>query len=75
MSAFNHVFITPSFHSLFFSLPLSTSYRLSDLEIYQKPLLKQASHSSYTAGTFKAPVSHLMAQRVIRMDRRMGYCR
>nr|XP_020480086.1 amyloid beta A4 precursor protein-binding family B member 2-like isoform X2 [Monopterus albus]XP_020480087.1 amyloid beta A4 precursor protein-binding family B member 2-like isoform X2 [Monopterus albus] len=41
----------------------------------KKPLLKQASHSSNTAGTFKAPVSHLMAQRVIRMDRRIGYCR
>lgn len=40
VSAFNHASITPFFHSLSFSLPPSTSYRLSDLEIYQKPLLK-----------------------------------
>lgn len=37
--------------------------------------LSKASQSSNTAGTFRAPVSHLMAQRVIRMDSRVEYCR
>lgn len=35
----------------------------------------KASHPSSTAGTFKTLVSHLMVQRVIRMNRRTGYCR
>lgn len=63
VSAFNHqASITPSFQSSYSSLPPSTSYRLSNLEIYQKPLLKQARHSGNTAATFKAPVSHRMVQ-------------